>query len=126
MATIVDDEWVSSEPPSRVLRGPAYLPLFPSYRAAPKPLAERKGDVLLSLGGADRTRATLRLLPSLRELRATVVIGPGFVHAREVCDMASRLGIKHEDAPGSLHELLAAHKTVITAGGNTLYEAAAC
>jgi spore coat polysaccharide biosynthesis predicted glycosyltransferase SpsG len=111
--------------PGRMLAGLDYLPLEASYADEPTPLADRGHDVLLSLGGADPTRATLRLLPGLGDFDSTVVIGPGFVHAGEVKRAAKALGIRYIQSPDGLQNLLRTHRMVITAGGNTLMEAAA-
>src|SRR5437016_3577154 len=109
----------------RLLAGLDYLPLDIGYTDLPLPLAERSHEVLLSLGGADRTQATLRLLGAIAEFDSTVVIGPAFAHAEAVKQSADELGIRAVQSPDGLDELLRSHCIVITAGGNTLTEAAA-
>jgi len=109
----------------RLLEGFDYLPLDTPYAEPPLPVAERSHEVLLSLGGADRTRATLRLLGAIAEFNSTVVIGPGFAHADTVKGTANELGIRFVHSPDGLQQLLRMHRIVVTAGGNTLAEAAA-
>jgi spore coat polysaccharide biosynthesis predicted glycosyltransferase SpsG len=111
--------------PGRVLQGLEYLPVEASLASDPPQPEARPHDVLMSLGGADPSRATLRLLPELTGFDSTVVIGPGFVHADEVRHMAGELGIRHIKAPDGLQSLLHSHRVVVSAGGNTLAEAAA-
>ena len=118
-------DFLSNREAAVVLQGPQYFPLIPRMRSKCIPLNERSRNVLLTLGGADRTQATLRLLPALTKSSSTVVIGPGFKHRKEVQRTAGDLGVATEIAPANLFELLASHRIVISAGGNTLYEAAA-
>jgi len=110
---------------AKMLQGLEYFPLDASYSNDPVGVGERPHEVLLSLGGSDPSKATLRLLPDVAGFDSTVVIGPGFVHADEVKSIAARFGIRHIDTPNGLQELLRTHRIVVTAGGNTLIEAAA-
>jgi len=107
-----------------VLRGPRYFPI--ERRNIPEfvPFHARRRDVLLTLGGADRSRATPRLLPALGNVASTVVIGPGFAHAPRVRELAAKHGVAVIENQDGLLPLLAEHRMVISAGGNTLYEAA--
>ena len=115
-------EWI---PPfrGRLLAGLEYLPLDPVYQTDPVPMGNRLRDVLLTLGGADRSQATLRILPAIAGFASTVVVGPGFVHRDQVVALARSLKIEVEESPGTLRDLLQTHKLVVTAGGNTLFEA---
>lgn len=110
---------------ARVLFGPAYIPLDPVYESSPPPLEERTEEVLLTLGGADRTGATLHILPALAGRRATVVIGPAFRARPQIRDAAAAYGVRWVEAPERLDELLRSHRLVLSSGGDTLYEAAA-
>lgn len=111
---------------ANLLHGLSYFPLGPEYLATPASIHERANDVLLTLGGADRSMATLRLLPAIAAFKSTVVVGPGFAHREQVIEMANRLYVAIADKPPNLHELLQSHKVVVTAGGNTLLEACCC
>src|SRR5262245_41122262 len=111
--------------PGRVLQGLEYLPLDSSYADEPAPVEKREHDILMSLGGAAPSVATLRLLSAIAAFDSTVVVGPGFQHADQVQTAADRLRVRYVKAPDGLRELLGAHRIVVSAGGNTLAEAAA-
>ncbi len=115
---------LNREWPGRVLQGLEYLPVEASFANDPPQPEARQHDVLMSLGGSDPSRATLRLLPAIAEFDSTVVIGPGFVHAGEVQRAADQLRIRHVTAPDGLQTLLHSHRVLVSAGGNTLAEAA--
>lgn len=110
---------------ARVLFGPAYIPLDPVYESSPPPLEGRTDEVLLTLGGADQTGATLHILLALAGRRATVVIGPAFRARPQIRDAATAYGVRWVEAPERLDELLRSHRLVLSSGGDTLYEAAA-
>lgn len=117
--------WRAAQASTRVLAGPQYFPLdVRGRRDVPNPSA-RQRDVLLSLGGADRTEASLRIIPALGGTKSTVVIGPAFRHRDGVERAAKKAGIDRVNAPDGLRDLLLQHRLVISAGGNTLFEAAA-
>lgn len=120
------------EPPKRagssgpkVFGGSAYFPLDVRGSRTIPPLRGRPRQVLLTLGGSDPTEASLRLAPTLAGTRSTVVIGPGFRHRDELLRMAATAGLEAAVAPDGLRELLVMHQLVISAGGDTLFEAAA-
>ncbi len=125
MPTLVKEWQRHPHEAKSALLGPSYMTLDPVFEAEPEPIHGRTRDVLLSLGGADRSHATLRVLRALEGLSATVVIGPGFNHDQEVRRLASALRINVEEKPSGLRPLLICHRIVISAGGNTLCEAAA-
>lgn len=116
---------LDAEAADGILAGPAYFPLDPSTTPEVLSYEERSGDVIVSMGGADRSQATLAILPGLTGLRSTVVIGPAFVHAQAVRDLGRDLGLTVVENEANLLPLLARHRVVVTAGGNTLFEAAA-
>lgn len=118
-------KWRAAQAGTRVYAGPSYFPLdVRGPREVPAPRT-RPRDVLLTLGGADRTEASLRIVPALAGTKSTVVIGPGFRHGDDVQKSAAAAGIESVVAPDGLRALLLRHRIVICAGGNTLFEAAA-
>lgn len=113
--------------------GIQYLPLTPEYRAhrgAGRPVAGPVRSVLVSMGGVDRTGATLRIVDALAEIRAPlerhIVVGGAFAWHAALAERARRLGAGwqiHESVP-TLAGLIGAADVGITAGGNTLCEMA--
>ena len=118
-------QWRRTQSRTKVFSGPQYFPLDVRGPREVTPMRARTGDVLLTLGGADRTEASLRIAPALAGTKSTVVIGPAFRHRDQVSRIASSCGLDIADAPAGLRELLLRHRIVISAGGNTLFEAAA-
>ena len=116
---------IGAQPPGRVYLGPAYFPLDTRDARDRHQLRVRPRDVLLTMGGADRTRASLRIVPALAGTRSTVVVGPEFSGRAELLQAAAAAGIESVVAPDGLRGLLLDHRLVISAGGNTLFEAAA-
>jgi spore coat polysaccharide biosynthesis predicted glycosyltransferase SpsG len=110
---------------TRVFGGADYFPLDVRGPRDVPPLRERSREVLLTLGGSDPTEASLRLAPILAGSRSTVVIGPGFRHRDELLRVAATAGLEVAVTPDGLRHLLVAHRLVISAGGDTLFEAAA-
>jgi spore coat polysaccharide biosynthesis predicted glycosyltransferase SpsG len=121
----LEPRWREAPTGTRVFSGPTYFPLDLRGPARISPLQSRTRDVLVTLGGADRTEASIRLVPALRGTRSTVVIGPAFRHRAGVERAAASAGIDVVVTPDGLRPLLLQHRLVISAGGNTLFEAAA-
>jgi spore coat polysaccharide biosynthesis predicted glycosyltransferase SpsG len=119
-------EYLAKKP--RLFFGPEYYPIRKTLHIAKENIIQKTGSLLVTLGGADRTRTTLRLaqiLGNLRDLDCTYVIGPGSDLKEEdfhsiLRDSSSQRVVK---SPSNFDELLASHQFVISAGGNTLYEA---
>ncbi len=84
--------------------------------------------IVVSMGGVDRLRTTMRVLESLSDeesLQVDVVIGPGFEFGDEVLEFARpRSHIHPHVCPPELSDFLLDSDMGITAGGNTLYEMA--
>lgn len=118
-------QWRATSARTRVFAGPAYFPLDVRGPRDVPSVSGRPRDVLLTLGGADRTEASLRLIPALVQTKSTVVIGPAFRHRQAVGQTAAASGFEAVVAPEGLRALLVQHRLVISAGGNTLFEAAA-
>jgi spore coat polysaccharide biosynthesis predicted glycosyltransferase SpsG len=117
---------------ARVLAGPSWLALDSSYRRVacrtPRGPVRR---VLVTFGGADRTGATpraARILGSWRpEARKLLVLGPAFRHEGELAEVMRRFprsGLEIVRGARGLARLIASCDAVLTAGGNTLCEAA--
>lgn len=117
---------------ARVLRGLAWLALDASYaRAERRPIRGPLRTLLVTFGGVDRTGATIRavrLLAGWRpEARKIIVLGPGFAHDAALKKTMSRFpsaGLEIVRGAKSLKALIVASDAVLTAGGNTLCEAA--
>jgi spore coat polysaccharide biosynthesis predicted glycosyltransferase SpsG len=109
----------------RVFGGSAYFPLDVRGSRAIPPLRGRPREVLLTLGGSDPSEASLRLAPILAGTRSTVVIGPGFRHGDALLRVAADAALEVAVRPAGLRDLLMMHQLVISAGGDTLFEAAA-
>lgn len=87
----------------RLVAGPRYGVLSSSHRGTTRTPLEARGELLLSLGGADPHRATLRVAPVLARLLDSsdvdhdihsrhVVLGPGFQHADEAVGVLAEQG----------------------------------
>ncbi|MCB2186166.1 MAG: hypothetical protein KQJ78_07095 [Deltaproteobacteria bacterium] len=118
----------------RLCLGPAYALLRPEFRAwRGRPPEPRRAPprVLVTLGGVDRTGATLRVVEALAGLgpgvAKEVILGAGFAHQAALDRLAAGRapGFSFHRAVTDLARRLARADLVISAGGNTLYEAAA-
>lgn len=125
VVAMLEPRWRAPQSHTRVYAGPQYFPLDVRGPRGIPPVRSRPRQVLLSLGGTDPMEASLRLAPALTGTRATVVIGPGFRHRDELLRVASAAGVHAVVAPDGLRRLLLEHQVVVSAGGDTLFEAAA-
>jgi spore coat polysaccharide biosynthesis predicted glycosyltransferase SpsG len=128
----VIEDWHEYEvvgPKPELYLGTDYYPLREQLRHVSQKTEQKGGSVLVTLGGADRTNTTLRLaevLGGIKYLECTYVIGPGSSLKEAdilgyISDPSKQKVVK---LPSNFDELLASHNIVISAGGNTLYEAA--
>jgi spore coat polysaccharide biosynthesis predicted glycosyltransferase SpsG len=110
-------------PGRRVLTGMAYLVLDPVLRTYRRQRTAL-GSLVVSMGGADTYGLTIEVLRALRARRrqATVVVGPGFAHERELAGLAGEDFLLRRSV-ASLAEEFARHDLAITAGGVTPFEA---
>ena len=128
--SVVEDFWNYGEAPKSLFLGADYMCLGPEYRQVPKPRMFAHGvrHLAVSMGGADRTRATLRIMDALSawrpEVEVEVVVGVGFDFRREILTRSDIARFTIHDAPASLASILAGADVGVTAGGNTLYEMA--
>lgn len=117
----------------RVFAGPAYFPLAPAYadgHARTRTFSGGIRSVIVTMGGVDRSGATLRIFDVLDawpgNAERHVVIGGAFA-SRPAFDArlvsARRRWHVHQNVLG-LADLLVDADVAITAGGNTLYELA--
>lgn len=116
-----------------VYAGPAYLPIAPEYRAhrdRPRRFDRAIRSVVVSMGGVDRTGASLRLIEALDmwegDADRHLVLGSGFPFVDRVTAVVAasrRPWHVHRSLP-SLAALCAEADVAFTAGGNTLYELA--
>jgi spore coat polysaccharide biosynthesis predicted glycosyltransferase SpsG len=110
-------------PGRRVLRGVEYLVLDREITRYRRLRSEAK-RLLVTLGGSDTYGVTVKVVRFLRAAgrAATVVIGPGFGHERELGEV---LGPDFEFKRGvpSLVAEFAQHDLAITGGGMTPFEA---
>lgn len=116
-----------------VYAGPAYLPLSAEYARLRNVRRHFSGGiqrVVVTMGGVDRTGATLRIVEALSDWTSKaerhVVVGAAFARVAELDRLlqivAGRWQV-HRGLP-LLAELLAEADAAITAGGNTLHELA--
>jgi spore coat polysaccharide biosynthesis predicted glycosyltransferase SpsG len=106
----------------RVLSGLAYLVLDPAVRRYRRQ-RQRLDSLIVSMGGADTYGLTIDVLRALRARGrgATVVVGPGFAHDKELSALAEGFTVRRSVA--SLAEEFSRHDLAITAGGVTPFEA---
>jgi len=112
----------SRNPPKRYF-GPEYFPLRQSIKTS-FGTEKKKGRIIVSLGGADRTETILEVARNARHLsnERLYVLGPGCSIATKKVSEIDPDG-KVLTAPDNYDDLLASAEFVICAGGNTLYEA---
>lgn len=118
----------------RMLLGPRYALLRPSFRGLPRRKATaRVRSVLLTLGGADPASLTVDvarlLLSGLPDTRLDVVLGPLFGDTSDLLTIirgsvrGNEVQLHH--APDDLAPLMTDADLAVSAGGQTTYELAA-
>ena len=124
----------SDNPDFRLYGGVAYLSLSGEFQKVHCLERYHKGpicSIAVSMGGVDRTGATIRLVEALLMTGSNyilhIVIGPGFAHRQKLESMlaavpAGRFEV-HENL-SSLADLFFQCDVAFTAGGNTLAELA--
>jgi spore coat polysaccharide biosynthesis predicted glycosyltransferase SpsG len=101
---------------------------FAAHRDEPRHAAAANSRVLVTFGGSDPMRHTLRVLNALAgdadKLQLTVVVGPNFPHRAEVHQLATRTGaIVHENV-SDIAALMLDADLAISGGGTTMLELA--
>ncbi|MBW1740221.1 MAG: hypothetical protein JRJ42_03690 [Deltaproteobacteria bacterium] len=114
--------------------GPQFMimaDVFAAYHTRHKTLSGNLPNVLVSMGGADPSGATLRVMEALGHLspkiRKTIVIGPAFQHQEALAELVVRLKGSNFNivrTPDNIASLFFSADLAISAGGNTLYELA--
>ena len=116
----------------RAFLGPAYLAMgeeFARLNRRPRRFSDGIRRIAITLGGVDRSRATVRILAALLEwgssLQIDVILGSGFSDDQDLDAVMRNVQrhavICHRSLP-SIAELLANADLAFTSGGNTLYE----
>jgi spore coat polysaccharide biosynthesis predicted glycosyltransferase SpsG len=101
---------------------------FTEYRDQPRRPAGATPKVLVTFGGSDPMRHTLRVLEAFAgdtdKLRLTVVVGPNFPHRADVHQRATAIGaIVHENV-NDIAALMLDTDLAISGGGTTMLELA--
>jgi spore coat polysaccharide biosynthesis predicted glycosyltransferase SpsG len=114
------DEWLGGR---RVLRGVEYLVLNPEIRHHAR-VRENLRSILVTLGGSDTYGVTLEVVRFLKKKRisATIVVGPGFKHFRELESLLSEDLVLKKGVPSMIEEF-SRHDLAFTGGGITPFEA---
>jgi spore coat polysaccharide biosynthesis predicted glycosyltransferase SpsG len=107
----------------RVLSGLQYLVLDPEVRRYRRARVSQ-ASMVVSMGGADTYGLTVEIVRALRARgrTATIVVGPGFAHQRELADAAGNRFVVRRGV-GSLAQEFSRHDLAVTAGGVTPFEA---
>lgn len=123
----------STSPAFRIYGGPEYLALggeYASRHATPRQFTGPLRSLVVTMGGVDRTRATLRIVEALADWRPAVerhvVVGAAADWEDELARLIARSPTTwavHRNPP-SLADLLGQADVGLTAGGNTLLEMA--
>jgi len=110
-------------PGRRVLTGAQALVLDPAIAAFRRP-REHLNSLVVSMGGSDTYGVTVQVAQALkrRGRDATVILGPGFAHERELAAVGHG-GLTIKRNVPSLAEEFWRHDLAITAGGLTPCEA---
>lgn len=109
----------------KILRGPSYLVLNREIDQYKKPRT-RLVKIVVSMGGSDTYGITVKVVELLKQhgISATVIVGPGFEHERELQGVVTP-AFQIKRAVPSLIEELSHYDVAITGGGVTAFEACA-
>jgi len=107
----------------KLLRGADYLILNPQISGYTR-LRKQLGSILVTLGGSDTYGVTVKAVRLLNEMRlkATIVVGPAFMHMGKLDEVLTRGFTLKRNVP-SLIEEFHRHDLAITGGGITPFEA---
>jgi len=133
--TVVTDHhrYVSDRPGFRMYAGPRYLSLSPECGRWHQQARRYEGGIrstVVSMGGVDRTGATLRIVEALGALQGgfetAILLGAGFPWREQLDRLVSSVPGRwcvHQNLADPV-PLFASADAAFTAGGNTLYELA--
>ena len=112
---------------SKYVAGAEYFPLHESFLNQDRcKLSDNKFTILVTMGGSDHNKITLKVIDALSELKrdfkAKVVIGPYAKYANELPELDSRFEILYNI--DDMAPLMSNADIAITAFGITLYELA--
>ncbi len=112
--------------------GPKYAPLKDSFKGLPKKKIKKDvNNFLISFGGSDPlglTVNTLEILNMVPEVKADVILGPGFNHHEHLTSSLERIDKNRFRLVSSVNNLLPymlSDDIGLVSGGNTIYELAA-
>jgi CMP-N-acetylneuraminic acid synthetase len=110
--------------------GPAFAILRESFQKRSGEVTERGRRVVLTFGGSDPQKLTLKALSALSsipDLEATAVLGPAFSHGAELGELLSRLSFRPRILSRVEHmaDILVEADLVLCSGGMTVLEIAA-
>lgn len=111
--------------------GPAFAIIrreFAAYRNQPRRPSGARSKILVTFGGSDPMRHTLRVLEALsgdsEKLQLTVVVGPNFPHRAEVHRLATATGATVHENVSDMPALMLDADLAISGGGTTMLELA--
>jgi spore coat polysaccharide biosynthesis predicted glycosyltransferase SpsG len=114
--------------------GPAFAILRDSFQKRSGDVAERGRRVVLTFGGSDPQKLTLKALSALTplaerlpDLEVTAVLGPAFSHREELDSLLKRLSFRPHVLSRVEHmaDILVEADLVLCSGGMTVFEIAA-
>lgn len=114
--------------------GPAFAILREAFQKRSTDIAERGRRIVLSFGGSDPQKLTLKALSALApltlsvpDLKVTAVLGPAFGHVAELDELLRHLGYQPRILKQVEHmaDILVEADIVLCSGGMTVFEIAA-
>ena len=130
-------KYISTNPNTKFFLDPSYLMLhmqFEKLNKTPRKIRERGRFVLVTLGGADPENLTAKAVRALsrinKKLEVTVVLGPAYVHHKELRELLksvknSKSKFIVEFNVKNMAKLMMRADVALSAGGETIYELAA-
>ncbi|MBF0168518.1 MAG: hypothetical protein HQL45_12905 [Alphaproteobacteria bacterium] len=113
--------------------GPSYAiidPAIVAFHTRKRNFQKKNFNILVTMGGVDRTGATLRIVDALRELGPScekhIIVGNGFPHKDELSRLKQEVdnSFSFFQNVADMGQRLFRADIVFSAGGGTLYEAA--
>ncbi len=104
---------------------------FKKLHKLKKKFSNKNKTVLVTMGGVDRTGATLRVVEALlmikEPVKKEIILGKGFVHMEQFLQLVTKIrdpNLIYAQGVNDLGERMQRADIVISAGGNTVYEMA--